>query len=1271
MNNGTSRAAVFEPSTFAAKFSGRIARGALAAFALTAATAGLTRSPNQADGPAGARFASAFSFEAHAQLRVESGGQSGLQASGKVHLSQDMTAEAREGPVGMIVVLENAIQPNEARSKAGLGRMRSEAAAATDNFLARVDAGRWLGRDRTAQRIHRRYEHAPFIAMRLSLEEANRLAADPGVRGIVEDRAHELQLVGSVPVIQAPQVWALGPEGAGTSVAVLDTGVDIDHSMFAGKIVGSACFSTTNSSARTLCPNGTDEQIGGRGGDDCEASGVIGCDHGTHVAGIAVGRSVSTTSGTTYRGVAPSAGVVALNVFSGRISDNKAVSFSSDQIAAFDWLLPQVGAIGLASINMSLGGSPQAGACDSDPLKFYVDQMRAAGVVTVIAAGNDSSTVGVSSPGCISSAVTVGATNNSDAIASFSNVGPLLDLMAPGSSIVSAIPAQRLGTKSGTSMATPHVAGAFALLKSAVPGATVDQIETALKSSGVAITDTRVTPAIVTPRINVLAALQALGGATPQFVTVTPDSVASFTVDFGSPANPASRSFTITNPGTGAVTVEVTSSSGNAIISRGGQVGSPISFQLAASASDTITVAPNTAGLPFGIASANIRFSVSGGAATTRGVRIDVKPPISVTPTAVATLIGPAGGPFRAMENIDGATGGVLFALNNSSPSAVDLTIASDQTWLSMAAGGASGQSINFAAPSGASSATATASATANGLSEGTRRATATFTGAGATFASVGVDLRVTTGNDFFANATTVPPRQGQSSTVNLSVSGNSTNSWFEVGEPAHFTSQPARRSIWYKFVSPITGQMTIDTSGSSFDTLLAAYTGGAIGSLTQLASNDDASGLGLRSRVTINVTAGQTYYAAVDGFNGASGAVTLNVGAVPPAHNTFAQAVTITGASGSTPALTHLASSEASEPPHVGETGARSVWYRWTSPGAGVTTFSTTGNDHDTLLAVYAGTNLARLTEVAANDDQPGGSNGASSASFMSAAGQVYHIAVAAKASGSGGLTNLTWSQTGATTPLLASTSPASRSTSVGRDVTVFANILNNSGATVSNCSVAKPASFTGSFSYQTASAANQLTGSPNTPAPFIAPGAVQNFVLTAASTSTLAPSELGFRFVCDGVEAAPVFIGVNTWLLQITPALTPDIIAIGATQGTPGVITLPTGGSAAFAVAAVNIGSAAAASTLRFEGVAPNADVATLVCETNPGDGQCKATPAANVIIPAFAVDEVRTFTIFVQNPTSNAVTFNPAVTRVFARFVDSSGNVFGSTSAAVRTQ
>ena len=302
-----------------------------------------------------------------------------------------------------------------------------------------------------------------------------------------------------------------GFTGEGQVVAILDTGVDADHPFLAGKVVAEACFSTTASNSTSLCPGGVSESTAPGSGRNCPVA-IFGCDHGTHVAGVAAG------SGRSFSGVARDAGVIAMQVFSrfdgapctgNGLPSPCVLSFTSDQIRALEQVLALSNSFDIAAANMSLGGGAFSNHCDNDRIKLPIDNLLAAGIATVIASGNDGFDGLVGTPACISSAIAVGSTTKADQVSSFSNHAAIVDLMAPGSSITSSVPGTRFEALDGTSIATPHVAGAFALLRSADPAATVSEIETALESTGRPVSRA----GIALPRIQVDAALAALLGA--------------------------------------------------------------------------------------------------------------------------------------------------------------------------------------------------------------------------------------------------------------------------------------------------------------------------------------------------------------------------------------------------------------------------------------------------------------------------------------------------------------------------------------------------------------------------------------------------------------------------------------------------------------------------------------------------------------------------------------------------------------------------------------
>src|SRR5882672_7547 len=415
-----------------------------------------------------------------------------------------------EGEVRVLVEL--ALPSNRAAE----GGLSSQARIAHRREIADT-AARVLSRlAKHPHQVLRRYLTTPLIALRVgpaALQELD--AAGVLVKRVVEDRIHKPVLWDSVPIIGADQAWAQGFDGTGFVVAVIDSGVDSTHPFLAGKVVEEACYSTTSGhQSTTLCPNGANEQIGPGAGVYCPLE-LEGCWHGTHVAGIAAGNG--TPADLPIWGVGRGASIMAVQVFSqinGFFDCGGAPpclgAYTSDILAALERVYVLRTTYAFAAVNMSLGGGLFSAACDDEPYKPFIDNLRAAGIATVVAAGNDGATDQISAPACVSSAVSVGATTKEDQVADFSNIAPFVSLLAPGDSIISSYPGDVFVIASGTSMAAPHVTGAWAVLKQAKPAASVDEILQAFSDTGVMIVDERAGTGTARPRIQVDFALSDL-----------------------------------------------------------------------------------------------------------------------------------------------------------------------------------------------------------------------------------------------------------------------------------------------------------------------------------------------------------------------------------------------------------------------------------------------------------------------------------------------------------------------------------------------------------------------------------------------------------------------------------------------------------------------------------------------------------------------------------------------------------------------------------------
>nr|WP_240982205.1 S8 family serine peptidase [Streptomyces sp. S3(2020)] len=350
------------------------------------------------------------------------------------------------------------------------------------------------------------------------------------VRKIWLDGKVKATLDKSVPQIGAPTAHAEGYDGKGVKVAVLDTGVDARHPDLKDRIDAVKNFSAA--------------------ADTVDRAG-----HGTHVASTIAGSGARSPAGATYEGVAPGARLLV-----GKVLDDAGEGDSSGVIAGMQWAVAQ----GAKVVNMSLGGTDTPGI---DPVEQAVNDLSASsGALFVIAAGNEGPDEGtIGTPGSAVAALTVGAVDRRDAIADFASRGPTADgflkpdVTAPGVDIVAAKAAEGdMGdpaadgyvSMSGTSMATPHVAGAAAILAQKHPDWTGARIKATLTASA------KPTPATSaytqgTGRVDVARAIT-------QQLTSSPTALG-----FGTQAyphtddQPVAKNVTYRNTGTEPVTVDL------------------------------------------------------------------------------------------------------------------------------------------------------------------------------------------------------------------------------------------------------------------------------------------------------------------------------------------------------------------------------------------------------------------------------------------------------------------------------------------------------------------------------------------------------------------------------------------------------------------------------------------------------------------------------------------------------------------------------------------
>ncbi len=428
----------------------------------------------------------------------------------------------RSGTVRVIVGLNADFSPEGNLRQSELVEQRLNIKEVQGNFLNRFESFR-IGQVK-------KFEFIPFVAFETDAAALLEMQNDSQVISIEEDELAEPTLAQSTALVGANAAWTSGFSGGGQTIAILDSGVNKNHSFLSGKIISEACYSSNfaSTNATSFCPGGVTDSTDADSGLNCPTT-ISGCAHGTHVAGIAAGR------GTSFSGVAKDANIIAIQVFS-RVENATScgsnpmpcsLSYTSDQLKALERVRALSSTMTIASVNMSLGGGQFTASCDVQQAsrKAAIDNLRSVGVATVISSGNSSYTDSMSAPACISSAISVGSTDDgssgtvSDQVSGFSNSVAFLSLLAPGrwinSSVASGTSTTTYQNYSGTSMSSPHVAGAFAILKQRRPDASVSQILNALVSTGQPITDSRNN--ITKPRIRIDAALNSFSNRRAAF----------------------------------------------------------------------------------------------------------------------------------------------------------------------------------------------------------------------------------------------------------------------------------------------------------------------------------------------------------------------------------------------------------------------------------------------------------------------------------------------------------------------------------------------------------------------------------------------------------------------------------------------------------------------------------------------------------------------------------------------------------------------------------
>ena len=363
-------------------------------------------------------------------------------------------------------------------------------------------------------KVSHTYRLWPYIAARVNRAGLEKLLADANVAYVDVDEVWFAQTAQGIPLIHGDVMHQLGFTGAGTAVAVIDTGVDYNHPTLGGGAIPNDKIVFGKDTA-----NGDDDPI------DCG-------DHGTAVASIIAGTPFQWSEGPSFfGGVAPDAKILAYKAS----PDDKCGTFhTSDVIAAVDDIIQKRDTYNIVAINLSIGGSAKSGPCDNTSTLYSkaIDDATQAGIAVLVAAGNEAEKDKLDTPACVSNAISVGAVYDRNfarsfrwgspgdilctdfnpqvkSVACYSDSDPFLDLLAPAS--VTTVAAANGTTKdfNGTSAATPYASGAVAVLSQALGDQDPALFRFLFELTGEPITDSA--NGVTAPLIDLTAASTASG----------------------------------------------------------------------------------------------------------------------------------------------------------------------------------------------------------------------------------------------------------------------------------------------------------------------------------------------------------------------------------------------------------------------------------------------------------------------------------------------------------------------------------------------------------------------------------------------------------------------------------------------------------------------------------------------------------------------------------------------------------------------------------------
>ncbi|HEX8551181.1 MAG TPA: S8 family serine peptidase [Abditibacteriaceae bacterium] len=811
--------------------------------------------------------------------------------------------------------------------------------------------------------------------------------------------------------ISAPLAWDRTKGSNTVVVAVIDNGVDYRHPDLAanmwrnpGETAGNGIDDDGNGYIDDVY--GIDAAMGDSDPTSevaYDANGVKEGEHGTHVAGI-IGSVGNNGIGTT--GVMWNVKIMALRA----LAPNAAFADATLRCLRYATVMKQRG-INIRVTNNSYGGYGAPNQAEKDAF----DSAGAVGILNVCSAGNkgqdNEAAFHSVSDYTSESILAVAATEENDKRADYSNWGKVaIDLAAPGSNIWSTVPTAfdpaGYAQSSGTSMASPCVAGAAALVSSINPNFSVAQLKSTLMNTvdrlswweGLTVTG---------GRLNLARAVAAADpNGLPVVESASPNGVVnvlrpSLVVTFNKPMNPTSvqaawsvtpaiagtfawsnnnQTLTFTPGGNlpsgtsylGRIKGTATSAAGQTIDSNLNRVanGSP---------DDDYTWTFRIAGAPNNDNFANaILLSGDTGVA-----------PGNNTTATRETGEPNHGGTFSQGDKsvwykwTAPALGNIYFNTKGSSfENVIGIYTGNSVGTLTRITGD------GYSTENAATTAWRTVPGTTYFIAvDGTKYGAETTTGN----ILLNWKLDRSPANDMYAGAQTITGLNGNTT-------GTTFGAYVEDGEDYH---DGRESSVWFKWTAPANGAVTFDTEGTLFDTTLNAFTGDSINSERRIAQDNDG-GSGSLSKMPFTCVAGTTYYITVGGngtaFDEPRGPFKLKwVSVAAPPNDLFANSTVLDPATGGSATGTNVgANLETGEFDPTYGRGLSSIWYSWTAPTNGVATFSTAGSAIDTVLTVSTGAVVNALTQVDINDDDAA-LNGlkTSRVRFTAVAGTTYRIRI------------------------------------------------------------------------------------------------------------------------------------------------------------------------------------------------------------------------------------------------------------------------------------